>query len=48
MVCGDLLGGDADVVVEKLQNGGRWGSENDILSDPVGWVLNTVKGLDLI
>ena len=48
MVCGDLLGGDADVVVEKLQNGGRWGSESEILSDPVGWVLNTVKGLDLI
>jgi hypothetical protein len=48
MVCADMLGGDCDVVVEKLQNGGRWGTESDILADPVNWVLNTVKGLDLI
>ena len=48
MVCGDMLGGDVDVVVEKLQNGGGWGSEDEILKNPVGWVLNTVKGLDLL
>lgn len=47
MQCADLVG-DVDVTVEKLQNGGRWGSEDAILKDPVGWVLGTVRGLDLL
>lgn len=47
MQCADLVG-DVDVTVEKLQNGGSWGSEDAILKDPVGWVLGTVQGLDLL
>jgi len=48
MQCGDMLGGEVDVVIEKLQNGGKWHTENEVLKDPVAWVLNTVKGLDLV
>ncbi len=47
MQCADMVG-DVDVTVEKLQNGGQWGTESDILKDPVSWVLNTVRGLDLL
>lgn len=47
MQCADLVG-EVDVTVEKLQNGGSWGTEDAILKDPVGWVLNTVRGLDLL
>jgi hypothetical protein len=47
MRCHDIVG-DVDVTIEKLQNGGSWGSEDAILKNPVEWVLNTVKGLQLI
>jgi len=34
---------DADVIVDKLQDG-----HGDLVRDPVGWVLSTVRGLGLI